>query len=156
MIQDNCSIGSSKIEYNLLIGSTQLQEQEPSDSFDHPVFHKELIQIKKFFNKNHEFIEDVVQVSKTLDEMQQLHQVILSSADQIQSSFDSLYENQSYSQKLVDGIEKNLSFFSDYDDVFRLLQSPGDTICLHPMFIPYLKRMDECIKFMNNHVNWII
>jgi hypothetical protein len=48
-----------------------------------------------------------------------------------------------------------LKYYTDLDDIAKLLHSSGETVCLHPLFLQYLSRIDDCLVFTAANVVYI-
>lgn len=36
-----------------------------------------------------------------------------------------------------------------------MLNNPGDDLVLNPQFLPMVKRLDECLTYLGEHVSWL-
>jgi len=45
-----------------------------------------------------------------------------------------------------------LSYFHQLEAVTRLFNAPGDDVCLRPEFAPMLKKLDECLTYVQENV----
>ena len=55
-------------------------------------------------------------------------------------------------QTLADLMASKLSYFHQLEAVTRLFNAPGDDVCLRPEFAPMLKKLDECLTYVQENV----
>jgi conserved oligomeric Golgi complex subunit 3 len=48
-------------------------------------------------------------------------------------------------------MEDRLQYFYDFDKIAKILNVPGDDICLNENFIPTLSRLDDCLDFVEKN-----
>ena len=45
-----------------------------------------------------------------------------------------------------------MRYYDELEEITKLFSSPGENICEQPEFVPKLKRLDECLEYMQNNV----
>ena len=60
--------------------------------------------------------------------------------------------NQNHLSSIVESIVEKLRYYDELEDITKLFNSPGENICEQPEFVPKLKRLDECLEYMQNNV----
>ncbi|ORX59004.1 Sec34-domain-containing protein [Hesseltinella vesiculosa] len=72
----------------------------------------------------------------------------------LQSICEQLLHEQEHYTHLADALTERLAYFNQLEPITKSLNAPGDNICLQPDFIPMLEKLDECIQYMNDHLNY--
>jgi hypothetical protein len=54
--------------------------------------------------------------------------------------------------KLADTIDDYLTYFMEYDRIYKFLNTSGETnVCMNADFGPVLAKIDDCIAFIESH-----
>ncbi|KAF9196073.1 Golgi transport complex subunit 3 [Haplosporangium sp. Z 11] len=72
----------------------------------------------------------------------------------LQHACEKLLQEQTNLQTLADLMASKLSYFHQLDAVTRLFNAPGDDVCLRPEFAPMLKKLDECLDYVQQNLKY--
>ncbi|CAG8514323.1 7608_t:CDS:10 [Paraglomus brasilianum] len=72
----------------------------------------------------------------------------------LQTSCEKLLAEQNHLSSIVESIVEKLRYYDELEDITKLFNSPGENICEQPEFVPKLKRLDECLEYMQNNLRY--
>ncbi|KAJ1909367.1 Golgi transport complex subunit 3 [Tieghemiomyces parasiticus] len=87
-------------------------------------------------------------VSTTLDDMKGQHQTVERKTRNLQTQGGYILQEQSALNAAAELLDGHLSYFNDLETITKLMHAPGDAVCLHENFLPYIRRLEECIAHL--------
>ncbi|KAF9437631.1 Golgi transport complex subunit 3, partial [Entomortierella beljakovae] len=72
----------------------------------------------------------------------------------LQLACEKLLEEQTSLQTLADLMASKLSYFHQLEVVTRLFNTPGEDVCLRQEFVPMLSKLDDCLEYVQNNLNY--
>lgn len=118
------------------------------------VYRNHLSMVELYQDACNEFLQDLKTTCQLFDDLEKDYSFVDSRTRSIQTACETLLEEQHRSTQLAEGLAARLEYFNQLEPIAKLFNSPGDDICLQPDFIPMLEKLDECIKYMQDHVSW--
>lgn len=118
------------------------------------VYRNHLSMVELYQDACNEFLQDLKTTCQLFDDLEKDYSFVDSRTRSIQTACETLLEEQHRSTQLAEGLAARLEYFNQLEPIAKLFNSPGDDICLQPDFIPMLVKLDECIKYMQDHVSW--
>ena len=73
----------------------------------------------------------------------------------LQHSCQELLDEQKKLIALAEELETQLAYFNELDPIMQFLNAPGEDLVLNPNFQSILGKLDQCLAFMEQHVNSI-
>ncbi|KAJ1984181.1 Golgi transport complex subunit 3 [Dimargaris verticillata] len=102
-----------------------------------------------------QLLQYVDAVSGNLTDMQHQHRIVEEKTNPIRTMSAQLLQDQAQLQQSVDYLQHDLGYFDDLEPITKLMHAPGEAVCLHANFIPYLRRLVECTEHVQNNVSAI-
>ncbi|CAO0796441.1 unnamed protein product [Mucor circinelloides] len=115
------------------------------------VYRNHLSMVELYQDACNEFLQDLKTTCQLFDDLEKDYSFVDSRTRSIQTACETLLEEQHRSTQLAEGLAARLEYFNQLEPIAKLFNSPGDDICLQPDFIPMLEKLDECIKYMQDH-----
>ncbi|EPB84249.1 hypothetical protein HMPREF1544_08969 [Mucor circinelloides 1006PhL] len=115
------------------------------------VYRNHLSMVELYQDACNEFLQDLKTTCQLFDDLEKDYSFVDSRTRSIQTACETLLEEQHRSTQLAEGLAARLEYFNQLEPIAKLFNSPGDDICLQPDFIPMLVKLDECIKYMQDH-----
>ncbi|KAI8367627.1 Sec34-like family-domain-containing protein [Radiomyces spectabilis] len=110
--------------------------------------------IMLYRNACDEFLRDLDGTTRLFDELKGTYAFVEERTKSLQSTCETLLHEQGSLTKLADGLAEKLAYYNHLDPIAKLFNAPGDDICLNPQFVPMLKTLDECINYMQQHLEY--
>ncbi|KAI9305796.1 Sec34-like family-domain-containing protein [Cunninghamella echinulata] len=101
-----------------------------------------------------EFLNDLQSTKKLFDDLRNDYGFVEKQTKSLQTTCEELLEEQHQLTQLADALTERLQYFNQLEPIAKVFNAPGDDICLKPDFIPMLEKLDECITYMNDHLNY--
>ncbi|CAO3629980.1 unnamed protein product [Cunninghamella blakesleeana] len=101
-----------------------------------------------------EFLKDIQTTRKLFDDLGKDYGFVEKQTKSLQTTCEELLEEQHQLTQLADALTERLQYFNQLEPIAKMFNAPGDDICLKPDFIPMLEKLDECITYMNDHLNY--
>ncbi|CAO3632757.1 unnamed protein product [Cunninghamella echinulata] len=101
-----------------------------------------------------EFLNDLQSTRKLFDDLGNDYGFVEKQTKSLQTTCEELLEEQHQLTQLADALTERLQYFNQLEPIAKVFNAPGDDICLKPDFIPMLEKLDECITYMNDHLNY--
>ncbi|KAJ1972921.1 Golgi transport complex subunit 3 [Dimargaris xerosporica] len=98
-----------------------------------------------------QLLQYVDAVSENLTDMQHQHRVVEEKTNPIRTMSAQLLRDQAQLQQSVDYLQHDLAYFDDLEPITKLMHAPGEAVCLHANFIPYLRRLVECTEHIQKN-----
>ena len=95
-------------------------------------------------------IDKISQVQDRLHDLHQKYVWIQEKSLDMQNISERVLEEQKQLQETHGQLKTYLGYFNDYEPILRLFNNA--TSCVEDSFVPMLKRMDECLAFMESKV----
>ncbi|CAO3589282.1 unnamed protein product [Absidia cylindrospora] len=101
-----------------------------------------------------DFLEDLHATSSLFNNLGDDYSFVEKQTKSLQTTCEELLQEQHQLTKLADALTERLEYFNQLEPIAKMFNSPGDDICLRPEFIPMLEKLDECIKYMSDHLDY--
>ncbi|KAJ3146876.1 Golgi transport complex subunit 3 [Geranomyces variabilis] len=72
----------------------------------------------------------------------------------LQNACEKLLAEQTQLAEMADSLSSRLSYFNEIEPITKFFASPGDDVCLDDRFVPMLLRLDECLTFVQGHMQY--
>ncbi|KAJ3161949.1 Golgi transport complex subunit 3 [Geranomyces michiganensis] len=72
----------------------------------------------------------------------------------LQNACEKLLAEQTQLAEMADSLSSRLSYFNEIEPITKFFASPGDNVCLDDRFVPMLLRLDECLTFVQSHMQY--
>lgn len=89
-----------------------------------------------------------------LDDIKENYDFVQTKSKSLQDTCEALLEEQTKLSNMADLMEDRLHYFNDFDKIMKVLNAPGEDICLNDNFVPTLSRLDYCLAFLEKHMNF--
>ncbi|CEP06997.1 hypothetical protein [Parasitella parasitica] len=115
------------------------------------IYRNYLSRVELYKSACDEFLQDLQTTCQLFDDLERDYSFVDVRTRSIQTACETLLEEQHKSTRLAEGLAARLEYFNQLEPIAKLFNSPGDDICLRPEFIPMLEKLDECIRYMQEH-----
>ncbi|RKP40204.1 Sec34-like family-domain-containing protein [Dimargaris cristalligena] len=99
-------------------------------------------------------LEYVDSIGDTIEDMKLQHRTVEARTQNLQTFSARIIEEQAALDKLADQLGQRLGYFNDLETITKLMHAPGEAICLHDNFIPYIHRLEECIEHVEQNPHY--
>ncbi|KAI9203906.1 Sec34-like family-domain-containing protein [Polychytrium aggregatum] len=72
----------------------------------------------------------------------------------LQLACETLLDEQNHLVEIVREISERLQFYNELEHAMKLFSSPGNSVCLDPQFTPILRKLDECLVFCTENIQY--
>ncbi|KAJ3190367.1 Golgi transport complex subunit 3 [Gaertneriomyces sp. JEL0708] len=94
------------------------------------------------------------QITDNLSGLEAHYNTVEGKTRTLQTACEKLMEDQSNLATLATQLADRLSYFNELEPISKLFSSPGDQVCLDDRFLPMLMRLDECLAFIQSHMQY--
>ncbi|KAJ3275146.1 Golgi transport complex subunit 3 [Terramyces sp. JEL0728] len=84
-----------------------------------------------------------------LDSLQNNYEFVRDKTQGLQNACETLLDEQAHLVTVTETITQKLSFFSEFDHISHVLNTPGETLVKEPGFITMLQKLDSCLEFVS-------
>ncbi|CEG76467.1 Putative DNA repair helicase rad15 [Rhizopus microsporus] len=96
-------------------------------------------------------LDQLQQTRQALEVLEKDYAFVSEKTSTVQAACESILKDQERLTRIADELSQRLDYFNHLEVIAKLLNAPGENVCLDPEFIPALSKLDECIKYMNQH-----
>ncbi|KAJ1954969.1 Golgi transport complex subunit 3, partial [Dipsacomyces acuminosporus] len=96
-------------------------------------------------------VDCIAEVEALLNKMELNYRRVCEQTDGVKTACSELQIKRDQLVKLSDEIAGQLSVYNSLNQIARLFNAPGDSICLDEEFLPSLERAEEAIRFIESH-----
>ncbi|ORE04923.1 Sec34-domain-containing protein [Rhizopus microsporus var. microsporus] len=96
-------------------------------------------------------LDHLQQTRLALEVLEKDYAFVSEKTSTVQAACESILKDQERLTHIADELSQRLDYFNHLEVVAKLLNAPGENVCLDPEFIPALSKLDECIEYMNQH-----
>ncbi|TPX56813.1 hypothetical protein PhCBS80983_g04242 [Powellomyces hirtus] len=72
----------------------------------------------------------------------------------LQNACEKLLAEQTQLAEMAENLGSRLSYFNEIEPITKFFASPGEEVCLDDRFVPMLLRLDECLSFVQAHMQY--
>ena len=88
-----------------------------------------------------------------IDEMLRCLSYVEERSESLRGACEDLLEEQTHLLTHTSQLAHRLTFFTFLENAQRMLNTPASDLVLSPDFLPMVKRLDECIGYLTDHVS---
>ncbi|KAI8068296.1 Sec34-like family-domain-containing protein [Gongronella butleri] len=118
------------------------------------IYRNYLSNVKFYQSACVDLLQDLESTSGLFQDLIQDYGFVENQTKSLQSICEQLLREQDHLTHLADALTERLAYFNQLEPIAKALNAPGDDICLQPDFIPMLEKLDECIDYMTDHLNY--
>ncbi|KAF9978933.1 Golgi transport complex subunit 3 [Actinomortierella ambigua] len=100
------------------------------------------------------FLQQIDENSECFKQLEGHYAFVEEKTCALQQACEKLLQEQTSLQGLADSMAAKLSYFHHFEVARRLLDTPGEDVCMRPEFAPTLMRLDECIDYVEQNLNY--
>eukprot|EP01127_Copromyxa_protea_P014291 TRINITY_DN3957_c0_g2_i1.p1 TRINITY_DN3957_c0_g2~~TRINITY_DN3957_c0_g2_i1.p1 ORF type:complete len:895 (+),score=176.94 TRINITY_DN3957_c0_g2_i1:131-2686(+) len=123
---------------------------EQGDCGENEAYRSYLEQLRHHISNCKDLSQDIAQIEKYLQEIETQYHVVSKKTDELHHACEGLVLEEKRMNMVADSLQDFLSYFEDLDVAKRKLNDPEMTP-QSPDFLPMLKRVDECIRFLQEN-----
>ncbi|KAJ3323590.1 Golgi transport complex subunit 3 [Boothiomyces sp. JEL0866] len=86
-----------------------------------------------------------------LESLQNNYEFVRDKTEGLQNACETLLDEQAHLVTVTETITQKLSFFSEFDHISHILNTPGETLVKEPGFITMLQKLDSCLDFVSSN-----
>ncbi|KAI7904190.1 Sec34-like family-domain-containing protein [Cokeromyces recurvatus] len=118
------------------------------------VYRNHLSIVRIYKESTEALLKSLEETNGLFDELEHHYSFVEMRTRLVQTACESLLEDQDRLTELADELRERLSYFNELEPIAKLLNSPGEDICLDKQFTPMLGKLDECIEYMKKHQDY--
>ncbi|KAF9905427.1 Golgi transport complex subunit 3 [Linnemannia zychae] len=100
------------------------------------------------------FLTQIDETSECFKSLEGHYEFVEEKTRALQLACEKLLQEQTTLQTLADLMASKLSYFHQLEAVTKLFNAPGDDVCLRPEFAPMLNKLDECLDYVQQNLNY--
>ncbi|KAG0208884.1 Golgi transport complex subunit 3 [Mortierella sp. GBA30] len=100
------------------------------------------------------FLKQIDETSQCFESLEGHYAFVEEKTRALQLACEKLLQEQTSLQTLANTMASKLSYFHQLEAVTRLFNTPGEDICLRPEFAPMLSKLDECLDYVQQNLNY--
>ncbi|KAF9365491.1 Golgi transport complex subunit 3 [Mortierella sp. NVP85] len=100
------------------------------------------------------FLKQIEETSECFTGLEGHYEFVEEKTRALQFACEKLLQEQTTLQTLADQMASKLSYFHQLEAATRLVNTPGDDVCLRPEFAPMLAKLDECLDYVQQNIRY--